>query len=241
LACCAATLAACGSSGGGSGNGFSGTPRQLLSDAQSALRQAHGFAVSGSITENGTLAQVSFSSDAKGSLSVSAAFGGRSFSVISIAGGGTYLKGDQAFWVSASVGSAAASLAGHWITFPAASASKLTSSLGVLEPTNLPRCLGEDLGTLGFAGKTNVNGVSAITIHDDGNVPGSARGDLDVASGTPHYPLRLTNTSGEKPGGTVDVCNDGKGSDARGALTFSAFGHVPTIAAPAHAQTIPGA
>jgi len=161
--------------------------------------------------------------------------------VINVAGGGTYLKGNQAFWVSASVGSAAASLAGHWITFPAAAASKLTSSLGVLDPTNLPRCLGEDLGALGFAGKTTVNGASAITIHDDGNVAGSSRGDLDVASGTPHYPLRLTNTNGAKPGGTVDVCNDGKGTNAHGALTFSAFGHVPTISAPAGAQTLPGA
>lgn len=234
--CCAVALAACG---GGSSGGYSPTAQQAVRDAQSALRQANGFALTGALTQDGQPAKLSFSADAKGSLDLSIALGSRSFQVIILSGAATYINGNAAFWTSAS-GSAAAALAGRWFKFSEAQAGQLTSSLGGFEPSNLPRCLGEGLGTLSLGGKTTVAGASAIVVHNAGNTPGSAAGELDVAESSPHYPLRLTNTSGTRPGGKVDVCNDGKGSHSIGAVSFTNFGHVKTISAPAGAQTIPG-
>ena len=62
---------------------------------------------------------------------------------------------------------------------------------------------------------------------------------LAVAStGTP-YPLRYTATGGQRAGGTVNVCNSGKASSARGSITFGEFGMVPPIQAPAGAIKLP--
>ncbi|MGA2925749.1 MAG: hypothetical protein ABSG43_07100, partial [Solirubrobacteraceae bacterium] len=56
-----------------------------------------------------------------------------------------------------------------------------------------------------------------------------------AATGVP-YPLRYTTTGNQHPGGRIDVCNDGKASDARGTISFSQFGHVPPIHPPRSAR-----
>jgi hypothetical protein len=234
IVCCAAALAACGSSSGGSGT----SPHALVVDAQNALRNARGYEFSASLVEHGQPEQFVLEADAHGNVDVSASQGGKAFQVITV-GSATYINGNQAFWISAA-GQRGASLAGRWFALPAAQARSLTSGLVALEPANLPRCLGENLGTLSLAGHATVGGQAAIAIANAGNAPGSAAGTLDVASTAPHYPLRLTDTHGERPGGTIDVCNNGKGTGAVGTITFSHFGGVPAVAAPANAQSLAG-
>jgi hypothetical protein len=42
----------------------------------------------------------------------------------------------------------------------------------------------------------------------------------------------LTTTGPRRPGGRIDVCNDGKVDNTRGTLTISNFGSVPAIQPP---------
>ena len=157
--------------------------------------------------------------------------------MIIVASKGAYVMGNAAFWISAGGPPA---LAGRWFTLSPSRASTLISSLAALSPANLPRCLGEGIGTLSFAGHTTVDGWAALAIRDTGNVPGGAPGELDIAAGTPHLPLRLTATGATRAGGTIDVCNTGQGSETVGRVTLGEFGRVPTITAPANAEQLGG-
>lgn len=102
----------------------------------------------------------------------------------------------------------------------------------------MSRCLVEDHGTLTLAGRTTIDGHSAILLKDAGNSPGSSPGVLAIAATGPPYPLRLTALGGQRAGGPIDVCNDGKASNARGTITFSRFRGVPPIQAPQGAEQL---
>ena len=41
--------------------------------------------------------------------------------------------------------------------------------------------------------------------------------------------------AGQRAGGSIDICNDGKASNTHGTLTISKFGTVPPIKPPQHA------
>jgi hypothetical protein len=143
----------------------------------------------------------------------------------------SYIRANANFWRS-QAGASAVKLAGHWIQVPSSNGHALTSSLGEFAPTTLSRCLTEDHGTMSIAGRATVNGQPAVLLKDAGDKPGSSRSVMAVAAtGTP-YPLRYTASGGQRPGGRVDVCNDGKGNNARGSISFSEFGKVPPIQAP---------
>jgi hypothetical protein len=171
--------------------------------------------------------------------------GAASFDVISVSGH-AYLRGDRAFWQEHAGSGAAARarstrLAGRWLQVPATGPHSVTRSLGTLSPSTLARCLTEDHGTLTIAGYVTVGGVRAVLIRDAGNAPGSTPSTIAVAATGSPYPLRYVATGRTRPGGRVDVCNDGKGDGATGTITLSEFGSVPAIHAPSGAESDPGA
>ena len=143
----------------------------------------------------------------------------------------SYIRGNAAFWRSQG-GGRLERLANRWVPAPSANVRSITSSLGSLAPATLSRCLLEDHGTLSTAGKATVAGRRAVLVKDAGNAPGSSRSVLAVAASGTHYPLRLVATGGTRPGGRVDVCNDGKGSDAHGTISFGQFNRVAPIRPP---------
>jgi hypothetical protein len=145
-----------------------------------------------------------------------------------------YVRANATFW-KPRVGQRAATLANRWIQIPPAGAEAITASLGRFAPATLARCLVEDHGSLSVAGKTTVDGHPAVVLKDAGNVPGSAPGTLAVATSGPPYPLRATATAGQRAGGRVDVCNNGKAGNTHGTLTISHFGSVPPVKVPQHA------
>lgn len=148
--------------------------------------------------------------------------------------GAAYARGNAAFWVG-QVGPSARQLANRWIQLPASAARAFTADLGPFAPATISRCLSEDHGTLTVAGKRNVNGRAAVVLKDGGDAPGSTPSTLAVATTGPPYPLQLIGTGPTRRGGKIDVCNDGKGDDVRGTLTFSRFGAVGPIKAPKNA------
>jgi hypothetical protein len=256
LAClCLGALAGCGSSGNehpantsGSG-GASSSPaqsssassqgeasksaKQILADAAGALKNAHGYVLHGTLTDEGRPIQLKIVAASAKSLELSLSGGGANAELIALPTA-DYVRANAAFW-QPRVGQRAAAIANRWIQIPPAGAAGMTASLGRFAPATLARCLAEDHGDISVAGKTTVDGHPAVVLKDAGNAPGSAPGTLAVATSGPPYPLRATATAGQRAGGHVDVCNDGKASKTHGTLTLSHFGTVPPIKAPPHA------
>ena len=146
-----------------------------------------------------------------------------------VSGSAGYLRGNAAFW-AAQLGPR-----GHarWIAVLPSHTRSFINSLGHFAPETVGRCFDEDHPTLTVAGQTTVDGQAAIVLRDAGNAPGSTPSLIDVAaSGTP-YPLRATATGGQRAGGRIDICNDGKPNNLRASLTFSQFGHVEAVRPPA--------
>lgn len=244
---CVVAMSACGSSSpsstspsGSSGGGeASKPPARILTDAVAALGNAGGYAMDGAFTENRQPARLKVLSQSS-SVDLTLSVGGSTARMVALPSG-AYFMANAGFWSSQGAGARAPVLADHWIKFPATHARAFASALGRLSPGTLSRCLGEDHGTLSTAGKTTVNGRSAILLKDAGNAPGTQPELIAVAAAGPPYPLRVTATGTGRPGGRIDVCNDGKGSDIRGTITLSRFGHVPTIRPPKNVQqAVPG-
>jgi hypothetical protein len=208
------------------------SPAQIVTDASAALRSAHGFEMQGSIVEGRVRASIDLIAASSSSTDLRLTQGRTSAELID-GHSGNFIRANGAFWTE-HVGARAARLADRWIEIPTTSGRSFTASLGALAPNALARCLAEDHGSLRAAGKLTVENRRAVVIKDAGDKPGSSPGVLTVAADGRPYPLTYTATGGTRPGGRVDVCNDGKGGGARGTIVFNHFGHVPPIATPAN-------
>lgn len=237
--CCAAlALAACGSGSGSAShtpasNGVaSKSPAQVIAAAQQALRSAKGYVGVGTLDVNGTLVKIQFAWDANSRMSLQVHQGHGRMKTI-VVRHFTYIYGNAAFWNMSAGHNSGAAMANRWVEVPPGK-HLFSSSLEAVAPRILARCLGENHGTLSRTGTTVIDGRRAVVIYEAGNVPGGGPGYLAVAMNGPAYPLRLTSTGRARPGGRVDVCNDGKGGNTRGTLTLSHFGDPPAIKPPAH-------
>lgn len=146
-----------------------------------------------------------------------------------------YFRASLEYWMSHG-GASAAKLAGHWLEVTAGTLQSTRTSLGGLfSPDTIARCMAEDHGTLSLVGRETIAGRPAIVIRDAGNVPGSTPSLYAIAASGPPYPLRITPIGAQRPGGRIDVCNDGTGGGVHGTITFAPLGQVPPITAPADA------
>jgi hypothetical protein len=219
--------------GSASGSLATQSPDTILAESAAALRGAHGFRLRGVIVEQGERLQLAFTTSGSGALKLSYGSSGEALQIITLPTG-AYLRANRSFWTR-HAGPRAANLADRWLQVPVASTRSLTASLGALAPATVARCLVEDHGTLTKSGPVKVYGRKAILLKDAGNVPGSAPGVLAVAATGKPYPLRFLGVGHQRPGGRIDVCNDGKGGQNRGLLSFSGFNAVAPIQPPAHA------
>ena len=233
VAVAAVLTSACGSSTR-SNHEASKSPAQIVADSAAALRSAGSYALRGTFTQNGKTSSVTLVATGSNSLRFTLAQGAKDFEIIDLPGA-FYARGNAAFWQGqAHIGSRAALLAGRWIQVPPGLERQAVAALGKLAPQTISRCLVENHGTLTFAGQATVAGRRAIIIKDAGDVPGSSPGELAVAATGSPYPLRVTGTGPTRPGGPIDVCNDGKNPTTTGGATLSQFGTVPPINRPAN-------
>jgi hypothetical protein len=209
-------------------------PSQVLADAASALRHAHAYELRGTIVQGGQRLGLQLAVSAP-SLVMTAKIGGDTYQVLR-APSGYYVRGNRSFWTT-HLGPRGAVLADRWIHTPAATG---LSELGNFAPGTLARCLTEDHGTLSRAGTTTVNGQPAVVLRDAGNLPGTQPGTLAIAATGTACPLRLTATGRQRPGGRIDVCNNGHAASFTGTLSFRNFNHVAAIHPPADAIQVPG-
>lgn len=203
-----------------------------MADASAALRNAHGFTAQGSIVEGSLRVKLRLIDASRNSVDLSFALGKTTAQLIRTRGG-SYFRANRTFW-TAHAGPRAAALADRWIEVPPVSSRSFTASLGQFAPDVLARCLAEDHGSLSSAGKITVEHRRAVAIRDAGDAPGSSPGVLAVAAAGIPYPLAYTATAGQRAGGHIDVCNQGKANTAHGTITFDHFGHVPPIVPPAN-------
>jgi len=212
---------------GTASQGTSSSPGKLLAASAAALRGAHGYQVKGYVTQGSQRTQLLARVHSARSLELTLTNRAQTVQVLST-GAQFYLRANAAYWV-AHAGSRAAELAGSWFTVPASTG---LSVLGNFAPNTFSRCLTEDHGTLSLAGTTTIAGRPAVLLRDAGNVPGSQPSTLAIASQGQPWPLQVVSTGRQRPGGHIDVCNDGKGSSAGGVITLSDFNAVGPIAPP---------
>ena len=211
------------------------TPQQILMDAAAALRAAHGYELRGTVVQGNQSMRLQLLADSSLSVKMAATIGADTYEVIGTTSG-FYVRANAAFW-TAHVGARARLLANHWIHTPESTG---LAELGNFAPATVARCLTEDHGTLSIAGKATVGGQAAVVLKDAGDLPGSQPGTLAVAASGPPVPLRVTSTGRQRPGGHIDVCNDGKADSAGGVLSFSHFNHLQSIQPPRTAIQLPG-
>ncbi len=195
-----------------------------------ALRSVRGYELDGDITQGHQRMRVRLLSDARNALDVAIVINNSDFQVLRLPSG-LYMRANAAFWRS-HLGARGNVLADRWIQTPVSDGALLLSGLRQFEPAFLARCLAENNGSLSLDGTTTIDGQPAVVIRDAGNLPGTQPSTLAVAASGSPYPLRATATGAGRPGGHIDVCNDGKANNYRGSITLSNFDHVSPLVAP---------
>jgi hypothetical protein len=220
------------------GNGEAAKPpAQIVADAAASVRTAHSYRVRGNVTTT----RIDATIESATAFDLTLGQGPAAFELIEVAGG-SYLRANAAFLRQTHAGALAPGLSGRWIPLPPSTTGAFAKDLDVFTQATLARCLVEGHGTLRVAGAATIAGQPTVVVKDAGDAPGTQPTTLYVAATGPPYPLRITGTGHMRAGGRIDVCNDGKASDAGGSVTFSEFDATPpvrppvTAAAPAPAQ-----
>lgn len=142
--------------------------------------------------------------------------------VIAISGE-AWMNASREFWSenSPDTPGVARLLAGRWVRMPSSSVRELQFFLNIADPDLVGRCLiGYEFGRLRRGKTAKVGGRGALIIRDAGKEPGTAPGDLYLATVGPPLPLHFRQTGPEKPGGKRDpVCTS---SDADDSTTLDA-------------------
>ena len=228
-------LVACGGGSGGGGGEADKTASQILADAVAALKSATSFHISGHSTATGTNAitidaDVTADGSSQGKIGMSGAIA--SFVV---AGGKFYVQGRD-FWNKVAGPEAAAAVGDNWVILPSGSDTQTFQQF--VNAGTIATCLSVDHGTLSKGATTTVDGKSAVIVVDRGDKPGTAPGKLYVATGSPHYPLKLEITgnpsAGTPPGGQqCGSSSSGSSGNDQGTITLSNFNaNAPTVTAP---------
>lgn len=206
VAAAAATIAVmaagCGngsSSGSGSNSLASKTPSQIVAAAESAIKGATSYEISGS----GTTSTGVTSFDLKvvnADISGSFVLNGATIAMVEVASN-IYIKAPASFYTAAGASAAGAGLLGSaWVEIPASSsyASDFSSLSNI---TDLTSKLSSTTDTFTSDGTGNVDGQSVVFLKDATN------GDVvAIATSGPAYPLQVKETGGSTAG-TYDLSN----------------------------------
>lgn len=210
----AVALAACGGTGGSTGNGVAAKPANtIVQEANSAIAHADSVHVSGSISSNSVplTLDLNLVSGKGGSGKLSE--GGLSFRVIAV-GPSVYIQGTPAFWSHFAGPNVARTLDGKWLRAPSSGQFAPIASL-----TNMQQLFGKVLlshGALEKVGTSTVNGKKVIGVKDS-----KAGGILYVAATGRPYP--------------VEVVKRGTGA---GRIVFNRINQPVNLTPPAHFRDV---
>ena len=244
-------LSACGDDGGGKGgaNGGGGSggspsgdasasafagksPEQILDEVVEALRGVRSYHVEGRVVDEDGRGSFAGDISTSGPSRLRFEQGGQRFQIVLI-GADTYMRANSAFWRKQAGGSGQVVrlLADKWVR-SRSRAGDLREVFDELSPRTLANCLTKEHGKLSNKGQGKVGDQETIVLHDDGNAPGGAPGDLHVAASGKPFPLRAVQTGPQRSGKSSDPkCqddNETKESD----ISLSRFDEPARISAP---------
>jgi hypothetical protein len=225
----------CGSHSNNGSNGVeSRPPEEILDQTAKALRQVKSFHVEATERSPGSVkADIGLPKELRLALKEK----DTSASLL-VVDGSFYLRGNAAYWRDADAARDAEELADRWFKVPYSLAKELTKAL---HPQTLSRCLITDHGTLEKGGTAAVHGKRAVVIVDKGDRPGSTPSKLYVAATGEPYPLRLTATGKQRPGGQKDPeCGDDTPAEAGDDAIFSNYNEPLDVSAPSAAVDFGG-
>lgn len=182
----AALLAACSSGGGSGATGSSASgeaaksPAQIVKDAQQATGDATSVHIKGAGTSGGTAVRLDIvAGHGRGGGTISES--GATFQTV-LEGKTVYLQADAATWTKVSNASVAGLLAGKWIK-TSTDNQDFRDVAGLLDISQFVSNFSQPSGTLSKGSVSTVNGVSVVSVTDQG----PDGGILYVAnSGTPY-------------------------------------------------------
>jgi hypothetical protein len=214
-------------------------PPDMLAAAAAALRGVSSYRLQGTMTE-------SSSAKTRTRMSISVYPGNAVWMVLAddrgvaqviIDGRKAYLRANHKFWAGGAHISAqlAALFANRWLVVSAAEGRSLSSTAGHFAPRYLANCLAQPVGGLAKGATTTVGGQQGIVLRERGNAPGGQPMSLAIATAGPAYPLRLTATGKQRPGGPKGPCYS-SGPSSTGTITISDFGQLGALRVP-HAVT----
>jgi hypothetical protein len=102
----------------------------------------------------------------------------------------------------------------RWIQLPAAALPLAQSMRHMATAKMLQECdvLGPT-GKLTIGGTSTLNGLPAVTLHDHGGKPGTARRTITLSANPPFLPLQIVQTHEGRPGGPAfDACFSNRGT-----------------------------
>lgn len=225
--------------------GGQGTPRERIAAVSKALAGVTSYRVAGTTTDEDGEATIRADVDATGNAAITYALDGREIEV-RVVSTLAYMRGNRAFWQD-SAGEdggeqgrkVADALAGRWVKAPIAAAG-VGELLKELSPKQLSRCVGVGLGTIRDGGRDEVDGQEVDVLVDAGDRPGTTPGRLYTARSGPPLPLRVLQTGGRRPGGTVDTdCQSEDDTSTASDLRLSRFDEPLEVRAPAGALELP--
>jgi len=243
-----ALLAGCGSSSTTTSTGeatavatrASEPARKILDEAAAALEHAHSFALHGRLDVERQQTGISLETQEPNVARMTLERGDDVASVIFFGEGkSAYMRANPAFLHAQYAhervpGAVVALLANRWLKVPAKEAGGQPKEL---DGRSLGRCLAAEPGTLVVEGLTTVDGQSAVTITDKGDVPGSTPSKLYVAATHEPLLLRAVATGKQRPGGPRHSACSGSGelTEPGDELSFGRYNQPMGITAPAGA------
>ncbi|CAN5536607.1 hypothetical protein BH20ACT17_BH20ACT17_04920 [soil metagenome] len=209
--------------------------KQILADVVSALGKVRSYHVQGRFTDEDGPASLSGDVAATGQARLSYERGGQRFQ-LQVIGATTYLKANDKFWNKQAGAGAARVLADRWVKTRKRNQRELVDEL---LPRTLASCLSKDHGAITKKGAGTASGQKTVVLHDDGNTPGGAPGDLHVAATDRPLPLRVLQTGPSKPGKPTDPkCGDGDSETTESDISLSKFDEPVRIVAPDNAVNL---
>jgi hypothetical protein len=199
----------------------------MLAAAANALRGVSSYRLQGTMTQlsaGSPRSRMSIAAYSHNAVSMVLAQGHVTIDLITDARK-AYLRGSRRFWASSAHLDAklAALFAGHWLVASAAQGRALLAVAGHFTPRYLANCLAQPVGGLAKGRTTTVDGQPAIILRELGNAPGGQPMNVAIATTGPAYPLRLTATGRQRPGGPKGPCYS-SGPSSVGTITISDFG-----------------
>jgi hypothetical protein len=170
---------------------------QVLADVADALGELRSYHVEGDITDEDGRSTLSGDVSSTGKSHLRFQQAAQHFELIVI-DDTSYLRANSAFWrEQAGSGDTRVTklLTDRWIKTRDRDQRKIVDGL---LPSTLAACITKDHGTVTKKGVGKVGDKPTIVLHDDGDSPGGAPGDLHVAADGRPLPLRVLQTGPEK-------------------------------------------